>query len=143
MRWTTTKQEAFAWTTVLAMAIMIVMVAVILSTPGCVGTVQPGPVDPVNPIVVKTSVEVDGEATINSIVIESPIGETVYTYPLRAWGQGIAYIQAPRKPYVRFEGDGGWEILPINPQQAEWAKEAIRRGEIVASSGVLSVRSHR
>lgn len=98
--------------------------SVLLLATACVGTMQPGP-QPIDPTV-KFDVTINGEIDVSSITV---LGFP-YTYPVKAWGNGTVFFQYPMRPHVSFEGDGGWTIEPITPQDRAYVESLVASGEL-------------
>lgn len=107
------------------MRITLALVALLLV--GCSTMPQVDPVGP-SPIVnlgVRTANEFDGEGLQHPV----QIGPWPWTFPIRYWGSGIVVLQYPEKPHVSFQGEGGYVVEPLYPNQREQILDAMRRGE--------------
>lgn len=97
------------------------MLCALLILTGCVGSQEGQIVAPVS-----MSADISGEVDINSLMVAyMPL-----TYPIHAWGEGTITLQFPQQPHVLFEGDGGWIIEPITPQDAPRVEALIAAGVI-------------
>jgi len=118
-----------------------VLALVALLMVGCVAdsSGEPTVVAPIS----QTS-HVEGEVVLGSVML----GPYPLTFPIRAWGNGDITLQYPNKPYVTFEGEGGWIVEPITPQYEAEVRRQIAAGEIripssLSPSGTIQARREK
>ena len=102
----------------------LALVALLLCS--CITTQDPSsPVSPVVNLGVYTANEFSGEGLQHPV----QIGPYPWTFPIRYWGSGVLVLQYPAKPHVWFDGEGGYVVEPLYPQQRDAILAAMQRGE--------------